>query len=103
KIKGYPQRSQFSLRDFPGMLLSILRALVLNCLLLCCAAVTATAAESGAVKFDRDILPILSDNCFQCHGPDEKKREADLRLDLEASAKHLKEGKGAVVPGKSGE
>ncbi|MBC7855906.1 MAG: DUF1549 domain-containing protein, partial [Pirellulaceae bacterium] len=55
------------------------------------------------MQFNRDILPILSDNCFQCHGPDENKREADLRLDVEASAKELKEGKGAVVPGKSGE
>src|SRR5260221_9167922 len=59
------------------------------------------AAEK--INFSREILPILSDNCFQCHGPDEKKREADLRLDVEASAKQLKEGKGAVVPGKSGE
>jgi hypothetical protein len=56
---------------------------------------------ADGIRFDRDILPILSDNCFQCHGPDEKKREADLRLDVEASAKQLKEGKGAVVPGKS--
>jgi hypothetical protein len=85
------------------MLLSMLRVLVLISLLLCCAAVPANAAESGAVKFDRDILPILSDNCFQCHGPDEKKREADLRLDLEPNAKAVKEGKAAVIPGKSGE
>lgn len=43
-------------------------------------------AESGQVNFSRDIRPILSENCYACHGPDAENRKAKLRLDLKESA-----------------
>jgi hypothetical protein len=51
------------------------------------------------VRFNRDVLPILAENCYTCHGADEARREADLRLDQRESATSDRDGTRAIVPG----
>lgn len=59
----------------------------------------AEAQAADKLRYNRDIRPILSDKCFQCHGPDAAKRQAELRLDDPKSALDHRDGKAAIVVG----
>ncbi len=54
------------------------------------------AVGAEKISYNRDVRPILSDNCFHCHGPDQNKRKGKFRLDVREDAV----ARGAIVPGK---
>ncbi|MEY5015057.1 MAG: hypothetical protein RIS92_1415 [Verrucomicrobiota bacterium] len=76
------------------------RSLFLSITLLSAATDGSVGAEaSGRVRYNRDVRPILAENCFACHGFDPKHREAGLRLDTFEGATREKDGVRAIVPG----
>ena len=85
------------------------RVVLWSCLMLVVSGTPATvslSADGGqttqeAVSFSRQIRPLLAENCFACHGPDDEHREADMRLDIKESVAAVANGNNVIVPGDS--
>jgi hypothetical protein len=76
-----------------------IRCFACQAFLLTASACAVHAAASPKIEYNRDVRPILAENCFYCHGQDPNKRKADLRLDVRDVAVKA----GAIVPGKASE
>ncbi len=74
------------------------RCLLLLFLSFCVMTVSTMAADE--IDFNRDVRPIISDNCFACHGFDKGTRKGELRLDQREAATEDRGGYAVIVPGK---
>ncbi len=71
--------------------------------LLLCQAPASSPKAAPTIDFQRQVRPILSDNCFLCHGPDKGTRMVDLRLDRKDGALSTRKSGTVIVPGKPDE
>ncbi|HVT28315.1 MAG TPA: PSD1 and planctomycete cytochrome C domain-containing protein [Lacipirellulaceae bacterium] len=84
---------------------SIARSFFFGCLpIVAVGAIVVRAADRPlpkTIEFNRDVQPILSDDCFHCHGPDKNARQANMRLDVrDVATKAADSGETPIVPGK---
>jgi hypothetical protein len=93
--KAQPARTPFAVAN--RALLTLKRHPCVKTLALTLICVVTVQGENR-IDFNRDIRPILSNNCFKCHGPDEAKREVELRLDTREAAVADRGGYHAVDP-----
>ena len=78
--------------------IAVFAGLIFSALL---SSVAVAAPLPEKVSFNTHVRPILSNNCFYCHGPDEKHRDGKLRLDISEDALRDLGGYAAIVPGKA--
>ena len=70
-----------------------------RCLLIVVLTLSGICTGRTDVAYNRDVLPILANKCFACHGTDAAKRKAKLRLDVKEVAYAERDGVRAIVPG----
>lgn len=91
KLCPMPQIDETNIRFLPcGFGAVVLLSMIL----------TSPSTFATNIDFNRDVRPVLSEHCYQCHGPDANQRKTDLRLDLAESAYADRGGYAAIVPGK---
>jgi mono/diheme cytochrome c family protein len=83
-------------------LLLIAASIVVGTVTGAAASKAASQALPARVDYSRDIRPVISVNCFACHGPDTAARQANLRLDVRAEAVKDRGGVRAITPGNPG-